>query len=155
MSVIPPVSAANAAVAIELTLPTAAAPLTEEQKKIVGFVYDSSKSFAEGILSHPTLSSALKITQLMGAIMKLLENLTFQQKKLTGSTKKAVAIELGRQLIQDLVKDDTLKQILLPLYDTMAEPLLETLVDVSHTLNTAVKEATASCCEWMAGCLRK
>lgn len=139
--------------AIELTLPVAV--LTAEQKKILAFVYDSSKSFADGILNHPTLSAALKITQLMGAIMKLLENLTFEQKKLTGPTKKAVAIELGRQLIQDVVKDDALKQVVLPLYDTMAEPLLETLVDVSQTLNVAVKEAAASCCEWMAACMKK
>lgn len=85
----------------------------------------------------------------------MLENLTFEQKKLTGPTKKAVAIELGRQLIQDVVKDDALKQVVLPLYDTMAEPLLETLVDVSQTLNVAVKEAAASCCEWMAACMKK
>lgn len=140
-------------VAIELSLP--ATPLTDEQKKIVAFVYDSAKTYADGILNHPTLSSALKITQLMGAIMKLLENLTFNQMKLSGPTKKAVAIELGRSLIRDLIKDDSIKEIMLPLYDTMAEPLLETLVDVSHTLNTAAKEAAASCCEWMAAFIKK
>jgi hypothetical protein len=139
--------------AIELALPVT--PLTDEQKKIVAFVYDSAKTYADGILNHPTLSSALKITQLMGAIMKLLENLTFNQMKLSGPTKKAVAIELGRSLIRDLIKDDSIKEIMLPLYDTMAEPLLETLVDVSHTLNTAAKEAAASCCEWMAAFIKK
>ena len=139
--------------AIELALPVT--PLTDEQKKIVQFVYDSAKTYADGILNHPTLSSALKITQLMGSIMKLLENLTFNQMKLSGPTKKAVAIELGRSLIRDLIKDDSIKDILLPLYDTMAEPLLETLVDVSHTLNTAAKDAAASCCEWMAACIKK
>lgn len=137
---------------IELKLPTS---LTEEQQKIMQFVYDSAKSFAEGILSHPSLPAALKITQLIGAIVKLLENLSFHGQKLNGPTKKAIAVELGRVMIRDLIKDDAVKGVLLPLYDTMADSVLETLVDVSHTLNVAASQAAASCCESIAACLRK
>lgn len=129
--------------------------LNEEQKKILGFVYDSSKGFATDILNHPSMANALKITQLMGNIMKLLENLSFNGKKISGSTKKAVAIELGRNLIRDLIPNQEVKTTILTMYDMMADQLLETLVDVSQHVNTAIKEATASCCECLADWLRK
>lgn len=130
-------------------------PITEEQKKIVEFVYDSAKGFASDILNHPTMSNALKITQLIGNIMKLLENLSFGGKKISGATKKAVTIELGRNLIRDLIPNQELKTTLLGMYDVLADSTLETLIDVSQHVNTAVKEAAASCCEFLAECLRK
>ncbi len=137
---------------ISLELPSI---LTEEQKKILEFVYDSAKGYASDILNHPSISNALKITQLIGHLMKLLENLSFGGKKISGSTKKAVSIELGRNLIRDLIKDQELKMTLLGMYDMLADSTLETLIDVSQHVNTAVKEAAASCCEAIVECLRK
>jgi hypothetical protein len=137
---------------ISLELPSM---LTGELKKILEFVYDSAKEFASDILNHPTMSNALKITQLIGNMIKLLENLSFGGKKITGSTKKAVAVELGRNLIQDLIKDQELKTTLLGMYDMLADSTLETLIDVSQHVNTAMKEAAASCCEALVECLRK
>lgn len=129
--------------------------LTNEQKTIIKVVYDSAKKFGDDILNHPSLSEAMKITQLIGNIMKLLENLTINGVKLNGSTKKTISLELGRILIRDLIKDDSIKNVILPIYDSIAETLLETLVDVSQHINTAVKDATISCCESLLSCLKK
>ena len=132
--------------------------LTEEQQKVLHFVYDSAKGFAAEVFARSSLPAALQITQLMAGIMKQMETLEFAGSKLTGATKKAVAIELGRTLIADLIQDATVKAVILPLYDTMADSLLETMIDVSQHVNVAVKgakETMAGCCEWMAACLRK
>lgn len=129
--------------------------LTEEQKKILSFVYDSAKEAATEILNRAAVPDAMKITQLMGALIKMMESLTFHQTKIAGSTKKAVALELGRTLVRDLVKDVTLQSGILMVYDMTAEQTLELLVDVSHHVNVAMKEAAASCCEWMAECMKK
>jgi cobalamin biosynthesis protein CbiD len=129
--------------------------LNEEQKKILSFVYESSKEFAIDILNKPSVTEVMKVTQLMAAIIKMLESLTFNQVKLTGSTKKAVAIELGRNLIHDLVKDETVKAGILTAYDFAAEQALETLIDVSRHVNVAVTQAAASCCEFIAEWLKK
>ncbi len=129
--------------------------LNDEQKKILSFVYESAKEFAADILNKPSVSDVMKVTQLMAAIIKMLESLTFNQVKLAGSTKKAVAIELGRNLIHDLVKDETVKAGILTAYDFTAEQALETLIDVSRHVNVAVTQAAASCCEFIAEWLKK
>lgn len=129
--------------------------LTDEQKQIIKVVYDSAKKFGEDILNHPTLSEAMKITQLIGSIMKLLESLTINGVKLNGSTKKVISLELGRILIRDLIKDESLKETILPIYDAMADTVLETLIDVSQHINTAAREAAISCCESLLSCLKK
>jgi cobalamin biosynthesis protein CbiD len=129
--------------------------LNDEQKKILSFVYESAKEFAADILNKPSVSEVMKVTQLMAAIIKMLESLTFNQVKLAGSTKKAVAIELGRNLIHDLVKDETVKAGILTAYDFTADQALETLIDVSRHVNVAVTQAAASCCEFIAEWLKK
>jgi len=132
-----------------------ACKLTDEQKQIIKVVYDSAKKFGEDILNHPSLSEAMKITQLIGSIMKLLENLTINGVKLNGSTKKVISLELGRILIRDLIKDESLKATILPIYDSIADTVLETLIDVSQHINTAAREAAISCCESLLSCLKK
>lgn len=129
--------------------------LNEEQKKILSFVYETAKEFATDILNKPSVSEAMKVTQLMGAIIKMLESLTFNQVKLSGSTKKVVAVELGRNLIKDLVKDATAQAGILTVYDFTAEQTLETLIDVSRHVNVAMTEAAASCCGFLAEWLKK
>lgn len=141
-------------VSLEL-LPTPVTILTEEQKKMVSFVYDSGKQFADGILNHPSMAAAMKVTQLVASIVKLIESLQFQGKPLSGPNKKAVALELGRQLIQDVIKDQAVKDVVIPIYNMTAESTLETLIDVSQHLNVAAKEAAASCCEAIAACIKK
>jgi hypothetical protein len=64
-----------------------------------------------------------------------------------GKDKKEITLELGRILIKDVVKEDEKRVILLMIYDSISEQLLETMVDVSHHLNIKVKELTGSCCE--------
>ena len=126
--------------------------LTEEQKKIVSFVYDSSKDFARDILNKPDVSDALKMTQLMSSIIKMLETITFNQLKLSGANKKAVALELGRNLIKDIVSDENTKAGILTIYDFSADQTLETLIDVSKHVNVA---QVVSCCEFLADFFKK
>lgn len=128
--------------------------LSDEQKKIVTFVYDSAKEFATEILNKSALSDAMKVTQMMGSIMKMMESLTFNQAKVEGSTKKAVALELGRKLICDLVKEEALQTAILLIYDTTAEPILETMIDVSRNVNVVLDKAV-SCCDSVFECLKK
>lgn len=126
--------------------------LNEEQKKILSFVYDSAKDFAKEILNKPAVSDAIKMTQLMGSIIKMLETITFNQVKLSGANKKAVALELGHSLIKDSVSDENLKTAILTLYDLTAEQTLETLIDVSKHVNVA---QVVSCCEFLAEFFKK
>ena len=75
----------------------------------------------------------------------------FNDKKIAGSSKKGAVIELGRLLIKQVIHDDKLKQTILPIYDLVAEQTLEAIIDVSHVVNTKMKEATSSCFDWLCG----
>lgn len=127
--------------------------LTEEQQKILSFVYDSAKGIAADVFSSST-NEAMKVTRLMGSLVKLMESLTFNNVKIAGASKKAVSLQLGRNLINDLIKDDALKANLIAVYDLAAESTLELMIDVSRNVNVkAVTEAATSCCGWLADVL--
>lgn len=128
--------------------------LTEEEQKILSFVYETAKEFGTDIFNK-AISNAMKVTQLIGSIIKMMESLTFNQTKIRGSTKKAVALELGRKLIHDLIKDETLQSSILLTYDATADATLEIMIDVSQHVNVAIKEAVTSCCEYVAEFLKK
>ena len=54
-----------------------------------------------------------------------------------------------------MIKEDEKRIILLMMYDSAAEQLLETMVDVSHHLNVKVKEIASSCCDGLLSLLKK
>ena len=129
--------------------------LTDAQKTVLKLVYDKVKDSSDIILQHPTLDSALKITQMMASIIKLLESVKLQDALLAGKDKKLIALEVGRLLIKDNVKDEEKQVVLLMIYDSTAEALLETMIDVSQHLNVKVKEVAGLCCDGLMSLFKK
>jgi hypothetical protein len=129
--------------------------LTDVQKSVLKVVYDKVKESSDIILQHPTLDSALKITQMMASIIKLLESVKLQDALLAGKDKKLIALEVGKLLIKDLIKDEEKQAVLLMIYDSTADALLETMIDVSQHLNVKVKEMTGMCCDGLMSLFKK
>jgi len=129
--------------------------LTDAQKSVLKVVYDKVKESSDLILQHPTLNSALKITQMLASIIKLLESVKLKDALLAGKDKKLIALEVGKLLIKDNVKDEEKQAVLLMIYDSTAEALLETMIDVSQNLNVKVKEVTGLCCDGLLSLFKK
>lgn len=129
--------------------------LSQEQEKIVKIVYDKVKESTNLLLYHPKLDNTLKLTQMIASIIKHLESIKINELILSGKDKKNIALELGRILIKDLVKEDEKRIVLMMMYDSTADVLLETMVDVSHHLNVKIKELTGSCCEGLMNLLKR
>jgi len=138
-------------ISIEIEIKT---PLTEEQQKILSFVYDSAKDIGAEIFNKSNVSDALKVTQLVGSVIKIMESLTFNQAKVSGLTKKTVGLALGRKLICDLIKEDAVRTSILTLYDATADAVLEAMIDVSRNVNVTMEQVT-SCCTSLFDLLKK
>lgn len=117
--------------------------LTEVQKKLATYIYDLTKKEVQSFILDRSLNNTVKITMTIGQLIKQLENVKIDGKVPTGSDKKLVAIELGRNLIKDIAPDD--KEIFI-IYDLIAEPTLEVMIDVSKVVNVEVKEIITKCC---------
>jgi hypothetical protein len=117
--------------------------LTDEQKKLTLQIYDSVKNIVKDIIPDETINETVKITKTVGHIIKQLESIKVDDKSPSGTDKKAVAIQLGRIIIKELISDETK---ILTLYDVVAEPILEAMIDVSKVVNTVVMEVTRKCC---------
>lgn len=137
----------TAAVIKELTL-------TSEQQHIVTLVYADAQSASQLILKDDSLSSAVKVAKLLSELMKILEKTKVNGAKLSGSNKKAVALELVKHLIRDTAPDAF---DLLASAESMGEHLLETLADVSRNLNMQVVEKIieTGCCGLVEALLKK
>lgn len=115
--------------------------LSEEQKKLASSIYESVKEAIKGFIDDPNVNNTVKITKVIGQVIKQLENT-----KATGGDKKAVAIQLGRILIKEVTPDDKGEAEILMVYDMVAEQTLEAMIEVSKVVNVAVQEAAAKCC---------
>jgi len=122
--------------------------LTEEQEQILKGIYGKAKNATQVILEDETTDTILKITHVIGEIIKILEYVKVNDKKISGSDKKAVALVIGKLLINDILKNESVKGMILSVYDTVAEQVLEVMVDVSRTLNTKIEKSTATCLGW-------
>ena len=120
--------------------------LSAEQKQIVKLIYDKAKESVETILTASNVADAIKITQTIATIIKLLEMVTLNSAKVAGADKKKIALELTRDLMKDIIKDESVKANLLAMYDLVAEQTLETMIDVSRSLNVGVQKVASSCC---------
>lgn len=117
--------------------------VSDEQKKIILHIYDSVKNAVKDIISDQAVNETIKITKTIGHIIKHLESIKIDDKSPSGTDKKAVAVNLGRIIIKELMPDETK---IIELYDVIAEPTLEAMIDVSKVVNTVVMEATRKCC---------
>lgn len=120
--------------------------LSEEQKKLASSIYDSVKSAIEGFINDPNVNSTIKITKTLGQVIKQLENTKIDGKVYCGADKKAVAIQLGRILIKEVMPDDKGEDEVLMVYDLIAEPTLEAMIEVSKVVNVAIHEMATKCC---------
>ena len=120
--------------------------LTEDQKKLAASIYDSVKAAIKEFISDPSINETIKITKTLGKLIKELENATVDGKAPSGADKKAVAIQLGRILIKEVVTSDSLEANILMVYDVVAEPTLEAMIEVSKVVNIAVQEMATKCC---------
>lgn len=134
-----PVVAAPAAAEAAIVIALAADGLSAVQKAAVSAIIASMKESAASILAD---QSALSITVLLGKLVKAAEGLSISGAKLAGADKKAVVLEVGKQLISEVVPAEQ-RPIVLSIYELAAEPTLEAMVDVSKTLNTSVAMPSA------------
>ena len=119
--------------------------LTEDQKKLAASIYDSVKAAIKEFISDPSINETIKITKTLGKLIKELENATVDGKAPSGADKKAVAIQLGRILIKEVITSDSLEANILMVYDVVAEPTLEDMIEVSKVVNVVVQKVATSC----------
>jgi hypothetical protein len=117
--------------------------VSDEQKKLILQIYDSVKIAVKDTISEQAINETIKITKTIGYIIKQLENIKVDNKSPSGTDKKVVAINLGRIIIKELLSNETK---ILELYDVIAEPTLEAMIDVSKVVNTVIMEASRKCC---------
>jgi hypothetical protein len=83
--------------------------LTEDQKKLATSIYESVKAAIKEFISDPSINETIKITKTLGKLIKELENAKVDGKVPTGADKKAVAIQLGRILIKEVITNERLE----------------------------------------------
>ena len=66
-------------------------------------------------------------------LVKLVENIEINDKPLSGKNKKEVVLFIGRLLLKDLLPDSN-RDTILGMYDLLAEPTLEKLIDVGKNI---------------------
>ena len=120
--------------------------LSDDQKKLASHIYESTKAAIQSFIDDPNLNNTLKITKTLGQVIKQLENIKNDGKAPSGADKKAVAIQLGRILIKEVTPDDKGEAEILMVYDLVAEPTLEAMIEVSRVVNVAVQEMATKCC---------
>jgi len=131
--------------------------LPERQSLVLDQLYETAKQATTSLLSADSLSDAMKIGQLMATIVKLVEKASYKGEKIPGAEKKEIALALGKRLVSDpaVIPGDGLRSGVAAAYDLLGESLLETLLDVSRHVNTAIQQAAVSCCEAILGALKK
>jgi hypothetical protein len=131
--------------------------LSERQSLLLDQLYETAKQATASLLSAESMSDAMKIGQLMAMIVKLVEKASYKGEKIPGAEKKEIALALGKRLVADpaVIPGDGLRDGVCVAYDLLGESLLETLLDVSRHVNTAIQEAAASCCESLLAALKK
>lgn len=119
--------------------------LSEDQKKLAASIYDSVKAAIKEFISDPSVNETIKVTKTIAKLVKELENVKVDGKAPTGADKKAVAIQLGRILIKEVITNDSLEANILMVYDIVAEPTLEAMIEVSKVVNVVVQKVATSC----------
>lgn len=131
--------------------------LPEKQERILDQLYETAKLATKEILSASSMDDAMKIGKMMATIVKLVEKATYRGEKIPGAEKKEIALALGKRLVSDptVIENDTVRGGVSTAYDLLGEQLLETLLDVSRHVNTAIQEAAVSCCESIIALIKK
>ena len=107
--------------------------LTQYQLAIVKKIYNISKNTVKEVVETPSIADALVVTLAVGNLVKLVENIKINDKPLSGKNKKEVVLFIGRLLLKDLLPDSN-RDTILGMYDLLAEPTLEKLIDVGKNI---------------------
>lgn len=131
--------------------------LSSRQAQTLDQLYDTTKQATKGLLSMDSMSDAMKIGQLMAIMVKLVEKTSYGGEKIPGAEKREIALALGKRLISDptVIENDMVRSGVSMAYDLLGETMLETLLDVSRHVNTAIQQAAISCCESLLACMKK
>lgn len=112
---------------------TATNELTENQKKAVASLLEKTTELAKSLVQDGSLGP-LGVTKLIASLMKNAEGLQVDGAALKGSDKKKVVLEVGKQIINTYVTGEH-KATVASLYDGLAEPTLEAMIDMSRGVN--------------------
>jgi hypothetical protein len=129
--------------------------LTEEQKKLASEIYTTAKSLIQCFIYDNSLNNSVKITKTIGQVIRLMENMKNNGKPISGTDKKMIAIHLGRILIKEVTPDDKGEAEIIVLYDLVAEPTLEAMIEVSKVVNTAINQIATTCCPGLLARFKK
>ena len=123
--------------------------LTDYQKQIVKVVYDEIKPMISSIIDEFKQMNienvspediSKKIFVIISTCIKIIEKTKVNNKKIEGSDKKQIVLELGKIIINTEIDNASITDVINPIYDSLAEEVLETLIDVSSHVNTEVKK---------------
>lgn len=103
--------------------------LSEVQQKAIASLLADVKEVV-GELS----SNAFAVTKVISVLMKKAETLQVGGNKLCGADKKKVVLEAGKQVLSSKLENDS---TILELYNALAEPTLEAMIDMSRGVNFA------------------
>ena len=129
--------AVAAGIAIELAVQPVAQTneLSEVQKKAVASLLAQTKDFVKLLVQNGQLGT-LSMTKIICYLMKNAETLQVDGDTIKGSDKKKVVLEVGKLVIAENVSAEQ-KAAVIELYDGLAEPTLEAMIDMSHGVNVA------------------
>jgi hypothetical protein len=107
--------------------------LTQEQQKIFDLVFSSTVEIIKNAMNAQSTSDYFIVSLTIAEVIKAIE-----KSGLLGADKKALAIYMGRKILEQEASD---KKELLILYDLSAETILERMIDVSKNVNSTVLTA--------------
>ena len=121
-----------------------------DKETIIKSIYDTIKQNTIKIIesySKQETTDVVFLTFLTAQIIKSVETTV-----LKGQDKKDVAIQIGRLLIKDSIKDELKEQQILIIYDALVGPLIDQLVDVASNVNIHSNQSVdkpKACCTIM------
>ena len=129
--------------------------LTKQQKAILEKVYINTKSNITSIFKNLNQDSDIadisnSLFKIICLVVKTIEKVKLNKKKLTGEEKKIIVLTLIRISITSKIDNDAKKKIILNIYDMSSESILETLIDVTQNVNVTLKRGFSKlfkCCK--------
>ena len=114
--------------------------LTQTQIKICEMGYTQLKTQLNEIITiiDDNIDNSIITTNILNIIciiIKFVEKIKIDNKKISGETKKRVALEIGKLYIQNEIIDEHIKQNVLAIYNISAEPMIENMIDISNNIN--------------------
>lgn len=117
--------------------------LNEIQKKVITNNYNTVKINIKNILEENN-DDIFAVTLVVSNLIKTVENIKINKRKLSGSNKKKIVITMGEMLLNELLPED--KKNMLQIYNSIAEKTLEHMIDLSKHININNVKSCISMC---------